>query len=169
MTESTLYKTALTKAMALCSRSEHCIDDIRSKLGSWGIGESDSLKIINILVRENFINEQRYAESFTRDKFRYNKWGKIKIRAGLKIKKIPAGVIDSALEAIDDGTYRKTAAELLNSHRRIIKAKNQWDLKGKLLRYGLSKGFESGLLYSILSGESEYPDQEWHEGDQENG
>jgi regulatory protein len=152
MAESTLYKTALSKAMAICSRSEHCTDDIRSKLQSWHVAESDIARIISELTRENFINEKRYAESFVKDKFRYNKWGKVKIRAGLKMKKIPGEIIKTALDSIDDETYRKTIEDLVYVHRRSVKAKNQYDLKGKLLRYGLSKGFESDLLYDILSG-----------------
>lgn len=152
MSESELYKTALSKAMALCSKREYCTDDIRTKLQSWGIGESDTGRIIMNLIKENFINEGRYAEAFVKDRFRYNKWGKVKIRSGLKMKKIPGEIIKSALDSIDDNTYRKTIEDLISVHRRSVKAKNQYDLKGKLLRYGLSKGFESDLLYDILSG-----------------
>jgi regulatory protein len=152
MADSTLYQTALSKAMAICSRSEHCADDIRSKLQMWGVGETGIARIISELTRENFINEKRYSEAFVKDKFRYNKWGKVKIRAGLKMKKIPGEIIKTALDSIDDETYRKTIEDLISVHRRSVKAKNQYDLKGKLLRYGLSKGFESDLLYDILSG-----------------
>jgi regulatory protein len=151
MAESELYKTALSKAMALCSRREYCSEDIRAKLNSWGIGENDTEKIISALVNENFINEKRYSEAFVKDRFRYNKWGKVKIRANLRLKKIPAEIINSALNSIDNDLYKKTLEEMLNIHRRSVKAKNQYDLKGKLLRYGLSKGFESELLYDILS------------------
>jgi regulatory protein len=68
------------------------------------------------------------------------------------MKKIPSDVINSALNSIDNELYKKTLEELLTIHRRSVKVKNQYDLKGKLLRYGLSKGFESELLYDILSG-----------------
>jgi regulatory protein len=151
MAENQLYKSALLKAMALCSRREYCTDDIRSKLQSWKVSESDSDQIIAALTKENFINEKRYAEAFVKDKFKYNRWGKVKIRANLKMKKIPGEMINSALNLIDEDLYRKTIEDLLVIHRRSVKAKNQYDLKGKLLRYGLSKGFESDLLYEILS------------------
>ena len=167
MSESTIYKTALSKAMALCSQREYCIDDIKSKMQSWSVGNTDSDKIISTLIHENFINEKRYAEAFVKDKFRYNKWGKIKIRVSLKMKKIPVDIINSALDSIEPELYKKTIEELLTAHRRSVKSKNQYDLKGKLLRYGLSKGFESDLLYDILSGEFKNIDQEGHEGGQE--
>jgi regulatory protein len=152
MSESTIYKSALSKAMALCSQREYCIEDIRAKMQSWSVGNTDSDRIISILIQENFINEKRYAEAFVKDKFRYNKWGKIKIRASLKMKNIPGDIINHALDSIEADLYKKTIEKLLTAHRRSVKAKNQFDLKGKLLRYGLSKGFESDLLYDILSG-----------------
>jgi len=151
MTENELIKTFLTKAMDLCSRREYCTDDIRNKLQSWGITDVDSVKIINILYRENFINDTRYSKAFVRDKFSYNKWGKVKIAAHLKLKKIPPDIIKTSLDSIDHKDYIKILKEILSDHRRFIKAKNQYDLKGKLLRYGLSKGFESDLLYDLLN------------------
>ena len=151
MNENSLYKTALSKAMALCSKREYCMDDIRNKLRSWGAGETDSEKIISTLVRENFLNETRYASAFVKDKFNYNKWGKVKIAAHLKAKQISPGIITSALNLIDNELYMRTMKEIITSHRRHVKAKNQYDLKGKLLRFGLSKGFESNLLYDILN------------------
>jgi regulatory protein len=151
MDETPLYKTALNKAMAQCSAREFCCDDIRSKLKLWGVGNIDSEKIITILINENFINESRYAEAFVKDKFNYNKWGKIKIASHLKMKKIPSLVIKSALDSIDNLIYMKMIRDLLTSHKKSVKAKNRYDLKAKLLRYGLSKGFESSILYDILN------------------
>jgi regulatory protein len=151
MTEKNLYNAALSRAMAICSRREYCVYDIQSKLQSWGISDQDNEKIIKALIKENFINEKRFTEAFVRDKFRYNRWGKVKIKAHLKLKKIPADIITSSLNSIDNELYIKTLKELLTIHRRLVKAKNQYDLKGKLLRYGLSKGFESELLYDLLN------------------
>ena len=151
MNEITFYGTILSKAMALCSKREYCTDDISSKLRSWGAGETDSGKIINTLISENFLNETRYASAFVRDKFNYNKWGKVKIAAHLRAKQISPGIITSALNLIDNELYMRTMKEIISSHRRHVKAKNQFDLKGKLLRFGLSKGFESNLLYDILN------------------
>jgi regulatory protein len=151
MAEEDLYKASLSKTMALCSRREYCPEDIRLKLESWGVSEDDAGRVIMILTKENFLNERRYAEAFVKDKFNYNKWGKVKIAAHLKMKKVPAGIVSSALECIDDELYRRILNDLIVSHRRSVKAKNQYDLKGKLLRYGLSKGFESQLLYDIIA------------------
>lgn len=151
MGENPLYKTALDKAMTQCSRREYCIDDIRKKLILWGVGNSDANKIINVLIKENFINESRYATAFVRDRFIYNKWGKTKIAYHLRVRGIPSGIISSAIDSIDNDAYSKLLIDLISDHRRTVKAKNRYELKAKLLRFGLSKGFESSLLYDILN------------------
>lgn len=151
MSEKALIKIALDKAMAQCSRREFCRDDIRNKLSLWGVEQNDAEKIIETLIKENFINESRYATAFVRDKFKYNKWGKVKIASHLKVKKLPSDIISSALDSIDNEQYSKLLRGIIEGHRRTIKAKNQYDLKAKLLRFGLSRGFESSLLYDILN------------------
>jgi regulatory protein len=151
MSEKALYRIALDKAMSQCSRREYCCDDIRNKLSLWGVKNDDAEKIIRILISENFINESRYATAFVRDKFKYNKWGKVKIASQLRLKKLPPDIIISALDSIDNELYIKLLCELIETHRKSVKAKNQYELKAKLLRYGLSKGFENSLLYDLLN------------------
>ncbi len=151
MPDNELFKASVNKAMALCARREYCISEVMTKLQSWGTDDADNARIIELLKKDNFINEERYATGFVKDKFNYNKWGKIKITAHLRAKNIPAGLIKTALDTIDNEHYIKTLNNLLSTHRRSVKAKNQYDLKAKLLRYGLSKGFESSLLYDLLN------------------
>jgi regulatory protein len=146
-----LFKASVNKAMALCSRREYCISEVMDKLHSWGTDAADNERIIELLKKENFINEERYAFGFVKDKFNYNKWGKLKITAHLRAKNIPGDLIKQALDSIDNETYNKTINDLLSAHRRSVKAKNQYELKAKLLRYGLSKGFESSILYDLLN------------------
>jgi regulatory protein len=137
--------------MAQCSRREYCIDDIHNKLLLWGIGNYETDKILDILIKENFINELRYASAFVMDKFNYNKWGKVKIASHLKSKKIPPDYIQKSLDLIDNETYKKILKELVANHKNKVKAKNQYELKAKLLRYGQSKGYESSILYDLLN------------------
>jgi regulatory protein len=151
MTGNKNINIALKKAMALCARRELCSEDIRIKLDSWGITDLNANKIISTLIRENFINEDRYANAFVKDKFRYNSWGRVKIASYLRAKKIGSELIQSALDSLDEEHYRQTIRDIMAVHRKSIKAKNQYDLKGKLMRFGLSRGYESNLLYDILN------------------
>jgi regulatory protein len=151
MTDNEFFKASLNKAMALCSKREYCISDVSARLQLWGTDNKDSARIIELLQKDKFINEERYALGFVRDKFNFNKWGKIKITAHLKSKNISGALIKKALGTIDNESYIKTLTALLSAHRRSVKAKSPYDLKAKLLRYGLSKGFESSLLYDLLN------------------
>jgi regulatory protein len=151
MPDTTSSNAALSKAMTLCSRMEYCQTDIRKKLEAWGVPSQDENKIIQVLIKENFLNEDRYARAFVRDKFRYNRWGRLKIASHLNAKNINGDTIRSALAEIDADEYVNVIKNLITSHRKTIKAKNQYDLKGKLLRFGSSRGFESSILYDILN------------------
>lgn len=155
MAENDIVKAAMNKAMALCASHEYCSSEIMSKLGSWSVGNEDAEKILSYLIKEKFIDDSRYASAFVKDKFRQNKWGKVKIAAHLRSKNLGSDIIQSALDAIDDEMYLNMIRETINDHRRFVKAKNQYDMKGKLLRFGLSRGFESNLVYDILNEKEE--------------
>lgn len=150
-TENNLFKSALQRAMSICAGSEHSSGDIRYKLSSWGVSSSDAVEIIKILTKENFLNDQRYASAFASDKFRHNKWGKIKISSQLRMKGISDEIIRASLDEISLAEYLDLIRDVLSSYRKTVKAKNQYDLKGKLLRFGLSRGFESHLIYDVIN------------------
>lgn len=151
MAGSEAYRALLNKSMSLCAGREMCLSDMMKKLIDWGAGEKDAVKILRHLEKESFIDEKRYALAFTRDKFRYNKWGKVRIAHALKMKNVQGSIIKESIGTIDEKTYNETLKSLINQHRKKIRAKNDYDLKGKLLRYGLSKGFESHLIYDLLN------------------
>jgi regulatory protein len=146
-----LYNTALKRAMSLCAGREVCLSDIKQKLNAWGVEDEDKQKIINRLINDKFIDERRYALAFVKDKFRYNKWGKIKLSAALRMKNIADETIREALDSIDEEIYRAALKSIITNRRKTLKSRSLYDLKGKLLRYGLSKGFESHLIYDLLN------------------
>lgn len=155
MAENELYGSALAQMMSLCSSREYCRADIVAKLENKKLQEKDIDKIITQLEKEKFIDEERYARAFANDKFRYNDWGKIKISSQLKAKHIPDRHIMVAMEGIEEREYLEKIQKLLTAKRKTIKAKNQYDLYGKLFRYGQSKGFESELLYRFINSPEE--------------
>jgi regulatory protein len=145
------YNIALKRAMSLCAGREICLSDIKQKLNAWGVEDQDKQKIINRLIDDKFIDESRYALAFVKDKFRYNKWGKIKLSSALRMKNIADETIREAIDSIDEEVYQAVLKSIITNHRKTLKSKNLYDLKGKLLRYGLSKGFESHLIYDLLN------------------
>ena len=89
-------KDALSKAQALCAKQEKCEFDIRKKLYDWKLDVKEHDKVINELKKDKYIDDQRYAIFFAKDKFNFGKWGKIKIEFALKQKNIPVGYIQNA-------------------------------------------------------------------------
>jgi regulatory protein len=144
-------KKALSKCMALCSKSEKCIADIRNKLEKWQLPENEMQKVIDALVEEKFIDEQRFAESFVRDKFRFNHWGKIKIEHRLKAKGIAPPDIAHAMHEIDEEEYFNTLKELLAQKNKSVKADNSYERKAKLTRFAQGRGFDYEIINKALA------------------
>ena len=120
------------------------------KLKSWGlIQEARDLLIIE-LIEFNFLNEERYARSFARGKFRIKKWGKLKIRMALKKREVYFKCIDFAMSEIDDKTYLNTLKELLQKKNDILKETNLYKRKMKLINYLVNRGYEYDLISDCL-------------------
>lgn len=152
MDEGKEKKELLLRAQQICSGREYCVSDINSLLSRWGAtDEAVRTEITGKLKEERFIDERRYCSAFARDHFRYNQWGRVKITMMLKTKKISDTDISAGLEAIDTDEYLALLRKIIETQQRKIKAKNRFDLKGKLLRHALGKGFESHLVYDVIN------------------
>jgi len=145
-------KDAFSKAAALCSRSEKSPAAILQKLQQWGLADDECDSVMAQLFQHKFLDEERFARSYVRDKFRFNEWGRIKIAFHLKAERIPVSVIQQAMEEIDDNTYLETLQQLLKDKVRKTKAANAYDLKAKVFRFAQSRGFEPDLIYTLLDG-----------------
>jgi regulatory protein len=145
------YKEALRRAAALCSRQEQCSSHIMEKLNHWNISEGDASRIIELLQREKYLDDHRYATFYTRDKFRLNGWGKVKISVMLRRQGISESVIQEALNEIDEESYFKACAKLICEKSATLHEKNYFTRKGKLFRHAAQRGFESELIHRILN------------------
>jgi len=143
-------KQALARIQKICSIQEKCSFDVRRKLFDWEFEKMAIEKIINSLIEDKFVDDNRFAKSFVREKFRFNNWGRIKITYALKQKRIPESTINLALEEIEEEEYLHVLETELIKKKKSIKAKNQFDLKGKLLRFGQSKGFETEYIVRMI-------------------
>ena len=135
---------ARLKAEAYCSLSEHCKSEVLGKLQQWGAPEETWEAILNHLEKERYVDESRYATFFVRDKYRFNQWGRIKISQALRMKHIPSVCIDEAMEEIDEQEYLNILTSLLKKKVRSIKASNDYERNGKLVRFAAGHGYEIG-------------------------
>ncbi len=143
-------KEALSRVQFICSKQEKCCSEIRKKLQSWGINSQEQEEIIDSLIDDKFIDENRFTPVFVRDKFRFNRWGRIKIAYHLRQKQIPSDIIENALQEIDEQEYISTLTNLLQSKLKGLKEVDKYQLKAKLLRFIQSRGFESNLANNII-------------------
>lgn len=146
-----ISKKILNKMAASCSRREYCEFDIREKLSRTTISTNDTEEIIAILKSLNMINDERYAMAYANDKFQFNKWGKQKIIAMLRMKHINTAIITEAINQIDNNSHKEQCLALLKNKTRSTKAKDIVELKNKLLRYALGRGFDYETSLQALS------------------
>lgn len=143
-------ETALIKARAYCNKAERAHQEVRKKLAAWGLAYRDREKIVGILIEENLLNEQRYAEAFVSDKSRFNKWGAVKIEQALKAKGVSERNIRDALKQMDPGEYRKTLHEIADKKLQSYKNIPLWQAKVKTAKYLLARGYESDGIWKVL-------------------
>lgn len=145
------FEEVLARAAAYCSLAEKCVADVQTKLAAWGISLADSDKIIKWLKTEKFIDEQRFAVYFVKDKFRFNRWGRVKIAAMLAVKQIDRETVQIALNEIDEEEYLETLRHLLRDKAKSVKAASDYEKRGKLFRFAAGRGFELKVIEQALS------------------
>lgn len=141
---------ALCKAEAYCVTSEHCVFEVSEKLKQWGVESDTRRRILKRLTDEKYIDEARFSGFFVNDKFRYNKWGRTKIAQALWQKRIPQDVYNPYLDGIDEEEYLNVLRGLLSVRKKSIKAHNEYELNGKLIRFALGRGFEMNVIQRCI-------------------
>lgn len=133
-----------------CAMTEYCLADIHRILNRWELPEGAAERIVNRLQTERYVDECRYAHAFVRDKFRYNHWGWIRIERELRMRGIAQAYIDEAKEEISDEDNLSSLRKLIESKRRTVKGKNEYELNVKLFRFALSRGFSYAAINEVL-------------------
>src|SRR5690606_17394588 len=151
--KSYTVKEATIKLMQFCAYRDRSQKEVEEKLIEMRMIPAAREKIIIQLMQENFLNEERFARSFARGKFRIKKWGRNKIKQELKAREISTPLIKIALSEIEDEEYLNTLRDLAEKKSLLLKEKDVFKKRNKLNNYLLQKGFEFSLVYEV-SGES---------------
>lgn len=141
---------ALNKLAAYCSTAERCVDDVRKKLIRWQIPEKNHPDIISRLQQEHFLDETRFCRAYVNDKLKFNKWGIGKIKFELLKKNIPAKMIDEIINEIDPEINRNILCQLLSKKKPAIRGENEYEIRQKLMRFALSRGFNPDEIISCI-------------------
>lgn len=140
----------LLRLTSLCSTAEHCSHEMLEKMRRWEIDEDAQTRIMEYLVKEKYIDDERYARFFAKDKIRYNKWGRRKVEQAMWQKHIDADIQQRVLDEIDDDEYLLILRPLLKSKRRTVKAANNYEMNMKLIRFAMGRGFTMDIIRQCL-------------------
>ena len=147
MTEQEAY----LQLAALCAQAEHCQQEMRDKMRRWELDETVQNRIVTRLVKERYVDDERYARAFVKDKIRYNKWGRRKVQQALWQKHIDADIQQQVLDEIDEKEYLDILRPLLKQKRKSIKAESDYELNQKLVRFALGRGFGFDIIRQCLN------------------
>ncbi|MDR3189478.1 MAG: RecX family transcriptional regulator [Prevotellaceae bacterium] len=135
-------KEALLRLQRLCAMQEKCLTDVRKKMRSWGLSEAEAEDVERRLLSEKFVDEARYAAAFAREKARFSRWGVHKIRAALHAKKIGSDLVEAALREAAALCPQDDFIKALQKKAQATRATSPQDMFAKLVRFGVSRGYE---------------------------
>ena len=145
-----IVKEAYSKMAQLCSRSEQCTADIRRKMMVYELIDEIVDEIITKLQKDKFLDDKRFVKAYVSDKFRLNRWGKMKMRHYLKMKGLSDELIQEGLDSIDDEKYVAALIKTMKDKAKTIKKKNKFEKMGQIIRFTQSRGFEPELIHRYL-------------------
>lgn len=134
-----------------CAYQERSQQEVRDKLYTWGLHKNDVENIISHLIENNFLNEERFAIAYTLGKHRIKKWGRFKIIQGLKLKRVSDPLMKIALKQLEEEEYTLNLLSVLEKKAALLKVTDPWKRKNMLVQYGISRGYESELIFEILN------------------
>ena len=143
---------------ALCAQAEHCQYEMLEKMRRWEVPEDAQARIMAKLIKERYVDDERYAQAFVKDKIRYNKWGRRKVEQALWQKRVDEDIRKRVLDDVDDAEYLSVLRPLLKQKRKTIKAKNDYELYQKLMRFAVGRGFTFDIIRQCMDIDDELVD-----------
>jgi len=140
---------------ALCAQAEHCQWEMTEKMRRWELDEEIQARIMQRLVKERYVDDERFAQAFVKDKVKYNKWGRRKIEQALWQKHIDEDIRQRVLDDVDDEEYLSVLRPLLKQKKKSIKANNDYELNGKLIKFAMGRGFTLDIIRQCINVEEE--------------
>lgn len=117
----------------------------------YGLTPSEVDELVAELITENYLNEERFAVQFAGGHFRIKRWGKVRIRRELELRKVSPYNIRVGLASIDGDDYEATIRRLIEQKgRELTSVKHPALRQKKLVQYLLQKGYELDLVLSLL-------------------
>ena len=136
--------------MALCARGEHSSGEMLEKMRRWEVDDEAQARIMQRLINERYVDDERFARAFVNDKIKYNQWGSRRIEQALWQKGIDKETRQAVLAEIDDEQYLEVLRPLLKTKARSVKANSEYERQMKLARFAMGRGFTFNLIQQCL-------------------
>lgn len=143
-------REAMLELMDMCAKAEHCEYEMQEKMRRWGLSDEAQARIMSKLIGDKYVDDERYAQAFVRDKVSFNKWGRRKIDQALWAKRISEDIRQRALDDIADKEYIDILRPLLKQKIRSIKANSDYEERMKLIKYALGRGFDFSIIEECI-------------------
>lgn len=145
------FHEAQVKLESWCAYQDRCTFEIQTKLISWNIPLNQHDQLIDHLIKNRFLDDRRFAESFVSGKVKIKRWGRIKIKHHLIQKRLSKELIQFGLSTIDQTLYWNNLVDLTS--RRLREAKkneDKWHLRNRTAIFLASKGYERDLVFDAI-------------------
>lgn len=140
----------LNKLTALCAKGEHCKREMIEKMRRWEVPMEVQSSVMAYLIAERYIDDERYARAFIEDKVKFNGWGPRKVEQALRMKGIPSSIYEPIMRELPSDDRLETLRPIIENKRRTVTGKNDYDIRCKLIRFALSRGFEMDDILKVI-------------------
>lgn len=141
---------ALSRLAAMCSKAEHSSGEVDAKMRSWQMDDGARTRVAERLRSAGYVDDARFCRSFVHDKMEFDKWGRRKIETALYRKGVSRDIYAPVLDSISDSEYAETLRPMLEAKRRNTKARSDYELNAKLIKYALSRGYGMNIIRMCL-------------------
>lgn len=142
MSDEAFYKW-LDKLETFCAYQERTRQDVVLKMDRIKVPESIQQRIVESLLENQFLNEERYIKMFVNAKINIKRDGLQKIKYALRKKQVDLKLVEDILKDYQNENYKENIESLLIKKWEILKLKHEPRAsKEKLIRYMLGKGYQ---------------------------
>ena len=125
----------------------------------WQLSEDARERVLDRLIDEKFVDDERFARLFVREKIRFDRWGRRKIEQALYQKGVASDISRRVLDEVDDEAYVAELKKLIAAKRRSVQAESDYEMRAKLTKYALGRGFDYNVIRQCIDGADELLDQ----------
>lgn len=149
--KSYTFEEIKQKLVNYCVYQDRCHAEVEQKMRDFLLIPEAKDEIFLYLMKENYLNEERFTRSYIRGKFYIKHWGRNKIRMNLKMKGVTEKLISSSMDEIDASDYEKTIIRLFENYYVTKKGLKEYQKKSKTISHLLSKGYEYDVVLEIIN------------------